>query len=87
MEVVAYVSVNGNNQYVKSPLGLPRKPVCELLNKEYPKSMMEDLKDCCNFPYVKDKNADICSLFYPVSFKYVSTHIDVRYNVHIYITS
>lgn len=57
-----YSSMN-NNQYVKSPLKLAKKNICDVANKEYRKYGMDIFKTSSNLPYTDDESVNMCTLF------------------------
>lgn len=60
-EVKLYVSTKGNDQYVLSPMKLPRAPLCEKANNDYRKFIMKELSTTSDLP--SSDAADICPLF------------------------
>lgn len=60
-EVKLYVSTKGNDQYVLSPMKIPRGPLCGKANDEYRKFLMEELSKTSDLP--NSDAADICPLF------------------------
>lgn len=40
--------------------------MCEIINNEYRKYMMKDMREISNFPYTDDPSVDICTMDIPV---------------------
>lgn len=64
MEVRAFHSAQGNNQFTLSPLRVPPQPYCEFINKFYRKYLMESLKEpVSDFPYTSNEAENVCNFF------------------------
>lgn len=61
IEIEFYYSRFGNNQYEKSPLGVPQKSFCAFMKQQYRSLFMEGLKNVSNFPQT-DEIEKSCSL-------------------------
>ncbi|XP_073817986.1 uncharacterized protein [Musca autumnalis] len=55
MEIKVFYSSNGKSNYRLTPVHLNRQHLFNLLNTIYKDGVMENLKDCSNFPQFKDK--------------------------------
>lgn len=64
-EVKVYVSAKGNDQYILSPLKIPRGPLCSKINDDYRKFLMKELGTTSDLPSSDDE--DICPLFVKVN--------------------
>lgn len=65
VEAKLYFDASGNGDYVLHPLKKPRTTVCNVLNDEYRKYVMESYSKTSDFPNSDDK--DICPLFEKVT--------------------
>lgn len=61
VEAKLYFDANGNGDYVLLPARKLRAPVCDVVNDEYRKSVMETYSKTSDLPNSDDK--DICPLF------------------------
>lgn len=61
-----YVSTKGNDEYVLSPMRVPRGPLCAKINDDYKKFAMPELSTTSDLP--NSDAADICPLFEKVIF-------------------
>lgn len=52
-----------------------------MVNGEYRKYLMPELKDQSNLPYSDDKNIDLCAMFEKVIFMYTQMRIVLRINL------
>ncbi|XP_073820379.1 uncharacterized protein [Musca autumnalis] len=55
IEVKVFYSSNGKNNYRLTPFHLNRQHLFNILNTIYKDVVMENVKDCSNFPQFKDK--------------------------------
>lgn len=74
-EVKVYLSAIGNDQYVMSPLKIPRGPLCKKINEDYRKYLMKELSTASDLPNSDDE--DICPLF--VKVKQTASKYDYLY--------
>lgn len=61
VEVSFFYNRLNNNQYTKSPMGLPKDTLCNFAEKYYRKSLMKQFKDYSNFPQ-RQPNEPICPI-------------------------
>lgn len=80
VEVEIFFRSLGNNQFVKSPYGVSNKPLCDIINNEYRKSIMQDFHAASNFPYSKNPATDLCKLWVKVRV-YNNKNIAIVFNV------
>lgn len=62
-ELLVFHDPKLNGVYNQYPFKLARKSVCDMINVEYRKYIMNDLRDTTNLPYTSDKNANLCKMF------------------------
>lgn len=62
-ELMIYHQAKGSSKFVLTPYKLPRGSICESLNKDYRKFLMNDLKEFSNLPFSDDMREDICPQF------------------------
>lgn len=68
-------SSSGSNHYTALPYKLDPKPLCDSMNTDYRKLVMNELHPYSNFPYTEDENADICSMLPVVSLHFTLLNI------------
>lgn len=66
-ELLIYHQPKGGNRFVLTPYKLPRGNICQSLNNDYRKFLMEDLHMFSNLPYSDDETEDLCQKFQNVS--------------------
>lgn len=81
VEVSFHYNRLNNNQYTKSPMGIPKGYLCSVAEKFYRKSLMVALKDCSNLPQ-RQPNEPICPMekvirIFVVKLKFVQAYSEL----------
>lgn len=80
-EVKYFHSANGGGAWTLAPIQLPRGPLCNKINADYRKYVMEDLHTVSDLPFTENALESLCDKFEKV---YYLSIYSIKTTFHIF---